>query len=264
VRKELAVLVAVATLGACSSATDPQKLTLLKYGAISLHAVNGAGGVANATSSAIFFEAYSANIPDSRTPLNSCQYSTVDTTTTSLSGGISGGTPLSFLFGRGAIFTSVDVPYDTANKRYLSSTTTAYTAGDSLKVLVAGDPSGFPASTISVRLAEPLAPEPVFLPAAGSPMVVRWNASSDSTTGIIISLKYANPATSPYPNEQILCSLKDDGNEALPATALAPLLASPASMRSLTLTRWRTQYVTPSTTSLLHIVTSIDTLIKLQ
>ena len=201
---------------------------------------------------------------DSRTPLNYCQYSVVDTTTAPLAGGISGGTPLTYLFGRGAIFNTVDVPYDAANKRYVAGSPTTYTSGDSLKVLVTGDVTGFPASTVSVRLAEPLTPEPVVLPAAGLPMLVRWNASPDTTSAIIISLKYANPANSPYPNEQILCSLKDDGTEDLPATALAPVLASPASMRSLTLTRWRTQYVTPSTTSLLHVVTSIDTVIKLQ
>jgi hypothetical protein len=251
-------------MSGCSTVSDPADLTLLNYGAISVQATHGDNGTGKAVATAIFFAAYAASIPDSRTPANYCQFSTVDTTTSPVQGETFAGASLGMLFGRGAGSSSATLPYDAQFKRYASTVPNTYVTGDSVKVMVPGDTSGFPGAMISVRLAEPLAPEPFVLPPAGSPLTVRWNASPDSTTAILLSLKYANPASSPYPNEQIFCSLKDDGSEVLSAVAMGPVLASPAAMRSLQITRWRTQIATPNAASLLHIVSSIDTLIKLQ
>jgi hypothetical protein len=247
---------------ACSNPTTENR-TLYRFGAVTVHATSGPGATALASTSAIFFEAYSAITPDSRTPQNYCQYSLVDTTTSTAAGTFSAGSPLSLLFGAGTATRSQTLSYDNIARRYLSPAPVSYVAGDSLRVAVPGDAAGYPAAGITVRLAEPLRPEVVTLPAKDSALTIRWNASTDTTSAIIIALKYANPATSAYANEQILCVLKDDGGEDIPYSALGPVLASPASMRSLLLTRWRTQVVLPNATSLLHIVSSVDTLVKL-
>ncbi len=119
------------------------------------------------------------------------------------------------------------------------------------------------ASTVTVRLAEPIIPEDITTPLANSDMAVRWNAG-DATSAIILTIRYANPANSTYANEQLLCSLRDDGSEDILSTALGPFLLSPANMRSVKLTRWRTQVVQPDTRSILHIVSTVDSTAKLK
>ena len=250
-------------LTACFNLSEPQQLPVYKFGAVSLRATSGPAGTAKAISTAIFFEAYSAGIPDSKNQANTCVFSTVDTVTSIVTGVTKAGTALSMLFGTGTTTTTVPLAYDDSYKRYASAAPTSYRSGDSVRVSIPGETGGFPASAIAVRLAEPLLPQTVTLPAAGKSMTISWNASPDTTTAIIISLKYANPVTSSYANQQILCALKDDGTEELPADAMAPVLASPAALRSLLLTRWRTSVVNPDASTLLHIVTKMDTLVKM-
>jgi hypothetical protein len=40
------------------------------------------------------------------------------------------------------------------------------------------------------------------------------------------------------------------------------LLASPSALRSATLIRWRTQEMRPDSSSLLHIVSTVDTIVR--
>jgi hypothetical protein len=115
-----------------------------------------------------------------------------------------------------------------------------------------------------VKLAEPLIPGAITVPTTTAPMVFTWNAPepSDTTSAIILSLRYANPATSPYANEQIYCALNDDGTHQLPTSALAAFLASPNDKRSLVMTRWRTREQAVDGRTILHIATSVDTTLK--
>ncbi|MEO7998822.1 MAG: hypothetical protein ABI852_15335 [Gemmatimonadaceae bacterium] len=238
--------------------------TITKYGAISILGAPSTGGNATATASAIFFQAYAVSVPDSRLQSNSCQYATVDTTHSTSPGVLRAGSSLSLLFGTSGATTQREMSFESATARYLSSTPTTYKANDSVTVAIPGDAAGFPASSIKIRLAEPLLPTDVTVPPTGTDMAVRWNASPDSTTAIILSLKYANPASSTYANEQIICALKDDGTEDISTSALGPFSLSPVALRSLKLTRWRTNAVTMADGSFLHIVTTVDSLVKLK
>lgn len=262
-RRLLGVAVLGTSLAGCfKSITEGSENT--RYGAISVAGFPAAGGNAIATGNAIFFQAFAVNIPDSRVQSNGCQYSAVDTTQTFSIGQMKAGTSLSMVFGAGAATTQRDMSFDLAGTRYVTDGPTAYKANDSVTVTIPGDAAGFPASSIKLRLAEPLLPPDVTVPTGTEPMAIRWNASPDSTTAIILALRYANPPTSKYANEQIVCALKDDGAEDLPASALGPFNLSPVTMRSLKLTRWRTKAFNPTDRSLLHIVTTIDTLVKLK
>lgn len=258
----VAALAALPLSGCFKSVTEGGTIT--KYGAISLLGASGTGGNATATASAIFFQSYAVSVPDSRSQSNTCQISTVDTTHTTSPGALRAGSALSLLIGTGGITTQRDLNYESASARYLTSTPTTYKANDSATVAIPGDATGFPASSIKIRLAEPVLPQDVIMPVDGTSMQVRWNASSDTTTAVILSLKYANPASSPYANEQIICALKDDGAEDIVNTALGPFSLSPVASRSLKLTRWRTNSATLVDGSFLHIVTTVDTLVKLK
>ncbi|MEP6763909.1 MAG: hypothetical protein ABJB66_06340 [Gemmatimonadaceae bacterium] len=230
---------------------------------MSIRATAAANANAAATSTAIFFEAYSAGVPDSRNQINSCVFSTVDTTTQIVTGVKKAGTAVSLQIGANASSATIPLTFDESFKRYASAGATTYSSGDSVKVNIPGETGGFPASTISVRLAEPLLPGTVTLPATAAPLTITWNASPDTTSAIIISLKYANPATSSYANQQILCALKDDGTETIPSDAIGAVLLSPPGLRSLLLTRWRTQVLNPDANSVLHIVSVMDTLVRM-
>jgi hypothetical protein len=158
---------------------------------------------------------------------------------------------------------TVNMPYDDVLFRYASSELTpfTYTSGDNVQATIPGDAATFPAASIGVKLAEPLIPGIITVPTTTAPMVFTWSspAAGDTTSAIILSLRYANPATNTFANEQIYCALKDDGSHQLPTSALAAFLASPNDKRSLVMTRWRTREALLDDRTVLHIATSVDT-----
>ncbi len=256
-------LPAVALLSAACTSLDNNNPDPNRYGSVSVIAKNSANGRAAASATAIFFEAYTAAVPSSvLQQTDQCVYAPVDTTTTITKGVKRAGATVTLGIGSG----SIAMPYDSALFRYASSASVPidYARGDVVTATIPGDAATYPASTISVKLAEPLIPGTISVPTGTTPMVFAWNApeASDTTSAIILSLRYANPATTTYANEQIYCALKDDGFHQLPTSALAAFLASPNSLRSLVLTRWRTREKTIDGRTVLHIASSVDTTLR--
>lgn len=237
---------------------------LQKFGAVALKGQSLDDGVAAVTGTAIFFQAYSATVPNSRGQANTCVFAVVDTTTRIPTGQLLAGQSLTLRVGTGANLRTGAMLFQAGPNRYETGEGVQYTGGDSVTVNIPGQNDGYPLASVKLRLAEPLVVQDVTLPAAGSPMQVRWNASSDTTTAVYLSLKYPNPPTTPYANEQVLCSLRDDGTEDIPASALTPFNAAPAALRSLTVTRWRTNLVNPAEKALLHIVSTVEVPAKLK
>lgn len=259
-RPLLAALLGVTALTACSSITD-SSTTLAKYGAITITGKNARAGRATATINAVFFQGLSATAPNSALQQgDQCAYALIDSTTGGATGSLKVGESLALNFAG----TSVALPFSAASSRYEPATggVLSYAAGDAATVTVPGVASTFPAASISVKLAEPIIPGPLVIPAAGLPLDVTWNATNDPTAAIILSVRYGATATSSVPNEQIYCALKDDGAFQVPATGLGAFLASPGALRSATLIRWRTQEVQPDSSSLLHVVSTIDTIVR--
>jgi hypothetical protein len=251
--------VAMLAMVACSGLTGANP-TPNRYGSINIRARNAAGGGASAKATAIIFEAYSATVPNSALQqTDQCVYATVDTTTVTVKGVKKAGAAMSLTYGSA----TVSVPYDDVNFRYATPDNApfAYGSGDVLQASIPGDGTVYPAANITVRLAEPLIPGVITVPSGTTPMAFTWNASNDSTAAIILSLRYANPPTTSYANEQIYCSLRDDGAHLLPTSALDAFLASPSAKRSLQLTRWRSRETLLDDRTILHIATSIDTTI---
>lgn len=257
-----ALLVMAAMVGtACTGLTESNP-TPNRYGSISVRARANSATGATATASAIFFEAFTAAVPNSALQRDDrCEFAAVDTTTPVTRGVKRAGAQLTLAIGG----RSVAMPFDAGNLRYSSAGTSfAYTAGETVQAAVPGEDLTFPAATIGVLLAEPLIPGPVSVPAANDPMIFTWNASADTSSAIIVSLRYANPSTSTYANEQIYCSLKDDGTHQISATSLQAFRASPSNRRSLVITRWRTRETLLDARTLLHIATSVDTALVIQ
>jgi hypothetical protein len=242
-------------LGACSSITDNQP-SLQKYGAVNFLGKGTADGKGSASATVVAFESLDLLVPNSSTQQNDqCVFAVVDTLPSVVRGDRSAGETVSIAVA-GA---SRQLPYSAADFRYATAggAPIAYSAGDVATVSIPGDGNRFPALSGSLKLAEPLTLGPLALPAAGENLTVTWNATNDPTAAIILQVKYPNPVGSSYANEQVYCALRDDGSVVLPGALLnAFQLAS--SKRSLTLIRWRTNFIETSAAGL-HLASSIDT-----
>ena len=253
-------LLSASAFGACSNITETNT-RLSNYGAIAISGKNAAAGRATATISAVFFQGFSATAPNSALQQSDqCAYAFGDSATGSPTSSLRVGESLALTFAGN----SVAMPYSTAFSRYEPAAGTAltYAAGDAATISIPGVAGTFPAASISVKLAEPIIPGPLVLPAAGLPLDVTWNATNDATAAIILSVRYGATPTATVQNEQIFCALKDDGAFQVPATGLGAFLASPSALRSVTLIRWRSQEVRPDASSLAHVVSTVDTIVR--
>lgn len=254
-------LLAMAALGACGGLTEYTPTTN-RYGSINIDGSATSATAATASASGVFFEAVQAEVPNSASvqqQADACVFSNILANADGR--GFEAGTPLSLAVGS----TSVTIPYDVTSARYAMPLTQrfSYVVGENAAITVPGS-ANFPASAISVKLAEPVIPGAIAIPAAGSPLVVTWNGNNDATSAMLISVRYANTATSTAANEQIFCSAKDDGRFEILASALTALRASPASLRTITLTRFRTnETLLPDNRTLLHVATTVDTVLAL-
>ncbi len=259
-RSRCVTLLAAFALTACSSITDSTPV-LNRFGAITISGQNAAAGRAAASVNAVFFEGLSASAPSSALQQgDQCAFAFLDTTNAGATGSLKVGESLSLTFAGSA----VTMPFSTSLLRYepVPGTALSYAAGDAATINIPGAASVFPAAAVSVKLAEPIIPGPIALPAVGAPLNVTWNATNDATAAIILSVRYGATATATSANEQIYCALKDDGSFQIPATGLGPFLSSPAALRSVAMIRWRTNEVRPDATTLVHIVSTVDTIVR--
>ena len=251
----LAALASLLALGACSSITENQQ-NLVKYGAVNFTGKRTAGGQVSASATVVVFESAPLIVPNSTLQQNDqCQYAAVDTTTQLVRGDRSAGDAVSIAVAG----TTRQLPYSATDLRYDSpfATPFVYGAGDVAQVNIPGNGSSFPALSGALKLAEPLELGPLVLPPAGENLTVTWNGTNDPTAAIILQIKYPNPIGTAFANEQVYCALKDDGSVVLPGGLLNPFQTA-TSKRSLTLVRWRTNFVSTNGANL-HLTSSTDT-----
>lgn len=255
-----ALLLTATVAAACTNAMDNAP-TVNRYAALNLVGRSAGSGEGQARVTAIFFEALALAVPNSALQQSDqCTIATVDTTTLVTRGDkklatlptlVVGGTPAVLGF------------RDTLARYEPTVATVRYRAGDLAQFTVPAD-AAFPGASLSVKMAEPILPGPITVPSVGQSMNVTWNGTNDPTAAIILSLRYANPATSPYANEQVFCALRDDGVHDFTPVALTNFYISPPALRSLTITRWRTNEALPDARSLLHLASSFDTTIAIR
>lgn len=255
-RSVAALALAACVLSACSSITETEQ-NLQKYGAVNFLAKRASATQASAATTVVFFESIGLQVPNSSTQQSDqCIFAPVDTTVQIARGDRSAGTTVGITVA-GA---TRQLPYSSTDARYATpvGAPLMYAAGDVAQVSVPGEGTSFPAISGSVKLAEPLELGPLAVPAAGANLTVTWNATNDPTAAIILQLRYANPATATFANEQVYCALRDDGSVVIPGGLLTQFLASGPPKRSLTLVRWRTNLIGANGANL-HLTSSIDT-----
>lgn len=260
--RALAFIAASLVITGCTSLTEGAVPDPNRYGAINITARGTSATTAQADATVIFFESITVAVPNSSLQQSdNCVFAAVDTTTLVTQGQNRAGETIALT----ASGNTMQLAYSDTFKRYATAAGQPfpYNAGDVAQVSIPGNATVFPAQNISVKLAEPILPQPVTVPTDGQPMQVRWNGTNDATASVALSLRYADPTSSPYANRQVYCEVKDDGSFDIPASGLLSFLISPPELRSLTLTRWRTNEIMPDTRTVLHIVSSIDSTIAI-
>jgi hypothetical protein len=247
-------------LAACDGVNQPLP-TANRYLAVNITGRHGGAGQVSAGATVIVFEAYTAAVPSSAQQQGDlCALSVLDTSVVDVRGQRQAGAAATLAVAG----QTLSLPYSTLLNRYATAPNApfVYRAGDQVVATLPGDPAVFPATSIGVRLAEPLVPGPLAAPVDGQPIAVTWNASNDPTAAVQLSLRFASPITATGANTQLLCAVRDDGAFEIPAAALATFQVSPAATRSLKITRWRTNEAQPDARTLVHVSSSVDTIVR--
>lgn len=254
----LIAVVGTAALAACSNLSGSE-IQPNRYGALNVQAQNNGSAGAVGLATMIFFKGVNVSVPNSsNSQFDQCIISRIDTTTTATTGMNSVGSGLSMsIAGR-----AVAMPYNSTTLRYESGASKfSYNSGESVTINVPDAGTVFPLSTLSLKLAEPIVPAALTVPAANADWLVRWNGTNDGLSSIQLQLRYATSAGATAANEQVYCVLQDDGSTTLPASYLTGFLASPNNVRSLRIMRWRTNERVIDANTLLHLTSTIDTVV---
>lgn len=233
------IVVGVLALGACLHTDEP---TRREIGYISVNAPATAQG--QVTAQALFFrDPGGLQFPNSRFSADSCETRT-----------FTPGSSLLIPVGVEYISAgdSVGMQTDSATGFLKAVTagdgTTSYvlpnggslplTPGAPVTFTIPGAPDGFPAATIAGKTAEPYELGPIdTLPGKDSALVVTWSPAGDDSSAVVLSLQYATSGASDL-NEQVFCSLRDDGVDTIPGSIVNGWRQS-AGLRHVDSYRWR-------------------------
>jgi hypothetical protein len=110
--------------------------------------------------------------------------------------------------------------------------------GDAVTVTVPGAAGGFANGTVSVITARgftlgPIEPNPP----VDEGLDITWTPAGDDSTKMLLSLQYG--VGQPTPNQQIFCSLIDDGTAQIPSFLLTQYRNAVAGSRRVEAARWR-------------------------
>lgn len=252
-RNALFALAASAALTGCLDASDPEADRA--FGSLSLVSGPAEGG-ASVRPSAFFFLAppSTVNVPNSRFTSGTCGNPQAFTEPPA------GGPPLGELSAGEALTltvsgTAVTLPRTGLEEfAYQASSAITFTPGDSARLDVPGEEGQFPAFTLAVKTAEAFVLEPVGVPAVGDDMAVRWTPAGDTSSAMLISLRYAAPNTTTI-NQEIFCDARDTGEIDVSSVVLNGWREAGNGLRQVVATRARTAEL-QGQGSLLHIYSS--------
>lgn len=183
----------------------------------------------SATTTGFFFQERLTGITNSESPANSCSAPQPTGTAANGSGTrwISPGTNPTFSLigpGEAAARTVPLLPVtDLAARQYFvnDSLPTANPGADTATVTIPGAAGGFPALTMRARVVENFDAQPVPDSGDASGIVLQWTPATQPGTTMQIELRYKTDAAYTLPNEQVICSVVDDGDFRVPSAVLA-------------------------------------------
>ena len=113
-----------------------------------------------------------------------------------------------------------------------------FSPGENVTVTVPGAPGGFANGTISVLTARGFTLGSIAAsPPANDPLPLTWTPAGDDSTKMLVSLQYGVGQLAA--NQQIFCSLIDDGAAEVPAILLTQWRNATTGSRKVEAARWR-------------------------
>lgn len=219
--------VALLALVACGSTTDLPPLR--PVGVVTVEAVpsdrpSGFGAYATG----YFFQDRVTEVTSSQSPPNACsspQPTAISTSGSSTRWISPGASPTLSVVGSENT-TARTVPllesFDGASRVFYAndSLPTTYPGTDTATVTLAGAAGGFPALTMRGRMVENFTAQPVADSGEATGLVVQWTPATQNGTTMQIQLRYKTDASFQFLNQQVVCSVVDDGDFVIPAVLL--------------------------------------------
>lgn len=220
-------ILALLGVAACRSATDLPAFRPVAIVTVEVQPDARPSGY-SATTTGFFFQERLTGITNSESPTNSCSAPQPTGTVTNNSGTrwISpGSNPTFSLIGPGeaAARTVPLLPVTdlTARQFFVNdSLPTVYPGTDTATVTIPGAAGGFPALTMRARVVENFDMQPVSDSGDASGIVLQWTPATQTGTTMQIELRYKTDAAYTVANEQVICSVVDDGDFRVPSSVL--------------------------------------------
>lgn len=224
---------------ALAACLDPDPVPESNYGVIGLTTVV-AGGDTTLSPEALFYRTGLLALPTSRISGDQCQVAPYPTP--------SQGSGLPRFLDAGdsvAVSTTSTTKYlfptiGANGESYVLGTDEVFPLrpGENVTITVPGAPGGFSNGTISVLTARGFTLGPISpTPPADSALHLTWTPAGDDSTKMLISLQYGVDQLTP--NQQIFCSLVDDGAADVPTIMLAQWRNATTGSRNVDAARWR-------------------------
>ena len=218
----LSALLASLALVAC---LDPEPVPESDYGVIGLTTVVS-GSDTTLSPEALFYRTGPLGLPTSRVASDQCQIAVYPTPSpnTQLPRFLDAGdsVAVSAVASTKYLFPTIDANGESYVLR--AADRFPFSPGETITITVPGVPGGFANGTISVLTARGFTMGPISpSPPTGEGLDLTWTPAGDDSTKLLVSLQYGVGQL--QANEQIFCSLVDDGT---------------AEVSNLLLTRWRT------------------------
>jgi hypothetical protein len=237
--RRLLQLAAVLPLLALSACLDPDPVPESNYGVIGLTSVVTPTDTI-LSPEALFYRTGLLGLPTSRVISDQCQVAAYPTPD-------QGGALPRFLDAGDSVAVST-----TSTTKYLFKTTGQngesyvletgerfpFQPGERVTVTVPGAPGGFANGTIDVLSARGFTLGPIDpAPDANETLPLTWSPAGDDSTKMLISLQYGVGQLAA--NQQIFCSLVDDGSAEVPAILLTQWRTATTGSRAVEAARWR-------------------------
>jgi hypothetical protein len=233
---QLSALVTLVALGAC---LDPDPVPESNYGVIGLTAVVSSTDTI-LSPEALFYRTGLLGLPTSRVAGDQCQVAAYPTPNQ--------GTQLPRFLDAGdsvAVSTATTTKYlfpivGADGESYVLDAADRFPfhPGENVTITVPGAAGGFANGTISVLTAQGFTLGPINpSPPPGEPLALTWSPAGDDSTKMLVSLQYGVGQL--QANQQIFCSLVDDGAAEVSSLTATQWRGATAGSRKVEAARWR-------------------------
>jgi hypothetical protein len=235
-RLHLSALITPVILAAC---LDPEPLPESNYGIIGLTTIVTATDTI-LSPEGLFYRTGPLGLPSSRVSSDQCVLATYPTPSQGgerprfLDAGDS--VALSTVTATKYLFPTVDANGESYILR--DAERFPFHPGERITVTVPGMPGGFANGTVSVLTVRGFTMGPIDpSPPPDEPLDLTWTPAGDDSTKMLVSLQYGVGQVEA--NQQIFCSLVDDGVAEIPAVLVAPWRNAVTGSRRFEAARWR-------------------------